>query len=371
VAEATQRGLAPSQILVFIPLLIPNTLPYTIPATTLFATCYVYGRLSADNEITALRASGVHLLRVILPCLLLGAATSTVTMALYYEPIPRTHQTMKRQVQKDLQTWLYSVLRRERCLRRPELDFVLFVKEVRGERLVDAIFKQRDKSDKKPGVVNYKTVARAREAEITVDLPNRRIAVDMEHCVIFDDKTIEGVIAHKRFEVELPPNLLVEPPRRPVDLTWEEILQRQGTLAEELQTTDAEMNSLLSRPPSAVPATALHDKEQAQFYTLKAKLQRTEMRQLKAELLIRPAMALGCLCFVAVGCPVGIWLSKSDYLSSFVSCFLPTVFAYYPLMLCGGNLAKDGKIPAAVGIFAADAVMAVAAVVLTWRLLRK
>jgi lipopolysaccharide export LptBFGC system permease protein LptF len=54
-----------------------------------------------------------------------------------------------------------------------------------------------------------------------------------------------------------------------------------------------------------------------------------------------------------------------------VSCFLPTVFVYYPVMLCGGNLAKDGKVPAVVGTFAADAVIAVAAVVLTRRVLRR
>ncbi|MEN9672686.1 MAG: hypothetical protein RL553_951, partial [Planctomycetota bacterium] len=58
VAEATQQGLGPAQILGAIPLLIPSTLPYTIPATTLFATCVVYGRLSADNEVLAIRASG-------------------------------------------------------------------------------------------------------------------------------------------------------------------------------------------------------------------------------------------------------------------------------------------------------------------------
>ena len=49
VVEASQHGLSPTQILEAIPLLIPSTLPYTIPATTLFATCVVYGRLSADR----------------------------------------------------------------------------------------------------------------------------------------------------------------------------------------------------------------------------------------------------------------------------------------------------------------------------------
>src|SRR6266702_6615330 len=62
VAEASQQGLNPAQILAIIPLLIPSTLPYTIPATTLFATCVVYGRLSADNEILAMRASGINMI---------------------------------------------------------------------------------------------------------------------------------------------------------------------------------------------------------------------------------------------------------------------------------------------------------------------
>src|SRR5439155_13015884 len=72
VAEATHRGLAPSQVLFVIPLLVPSTLPFTIPATTLFATCVVYGRLAADNEVTAVKAAGVHLGRIIAPSVVLG-----------------------------------------------------------------------------------------------------------------------------------------------------------------------------------------------------------------------------------------------------------------------------------------------------------
>src|SRR3954451_12846995 len=72
VAEASQQGLGPGQIMAAIPLLIPSTLPYTIPATTLFAVCVVYGRLASDNEILAIKASGIHLSRVVMPALLLG-----------------------------------------------------------------------------------------------------------------------------------------------------------------------------------------------------------------------------------------------------------------------------------------------------------
>src|SRR6185436_13298092 len=42
----------------------------SVPCAVLVATLMTFGRLSQDNEITALRASGVHLFRAILPPLL-------------------------------------------------------------------------------------------------------------------------------------------------------------------------------------------------------------------------------------------------------------------------------------------------------------
>jgi lipopolysaccharide export system permease protein len=85
---------------------------------------------------------------------------------------------------------------------------------------------------------------------------------------------------------------------------------------------------------------------------------------------MRPALALGCLFFVLVGCPVGIWFSRSDYLSSFITCFLPIVFIYYPLLLCGTGMAKDGKFDTAATVWIADALVGGAGLYLLWRLLK-
>src|SRR5207249_9078528 len=91
---------------------------------------------------------------------------------------------------------------------------------------------------------------------------------------------------------------------------------------------------------------------------------------MQAELQMRPALALGCLFFVLVGCPIGIWFSRSDYLSSFITCFLPIVFIYYPLMLCGTGMAKDGRFAMMAAVWIADGVVALAGLVLLVRLLR-
>jgi lipopolysaccharide export system permease protein len=51
---------------------VPQSTPYAFPFACLFATLLAFGRLSADNEITALRTSGIPFLRICLTPLVLG-----------------------------------------------------------------------------------------------------------------------------------------------------------------------------------------------------------------------------------------------------------------------------------------------------------
>src|SRR5689334_1199921 len=111
IAEASQQGLGPTQILAAIPLLVPSTLPYTIPATTLFATCVVYGRLAADNEILAIKSAGINVIKVVRPALLLGVVMSGVTMGLYYRIIPYTHSLLRAMAFRDAEEFIYTRLR--------------------------------------------------------------------------------------------------------------------------------------------------------------------------------------------------------------------------------------------------------------------
>src|SRR5262249_31769476 len=144
IVEASQHGLAPQQIVAVIPCIIPSTLPFTIPATTLFATCVVYGRLAADNEILAIKAAGINILKVIRPAIILGATMSMLTMALYWELIPYTHHLMRSMFLKDVEELLYGMLRRDRCIRHPKLSYEMYVRQVQGRKLQDALFMHKD-----------------------------------------------------------------------------------------------------------------------------------------------------------------------------------------------------------------------------------
>lgn len=66
------RGVPPLAVFQLFGLSLGFVVGMSVPCAVLVAELMTFGRLSQDNEITALRASGVHLFRAILPSLLLS-----------------------------------------------------------------------------------------------------------------------------------------------------------------------------------------------------------------------------------------------------------------------------------------------------------
>lgn len=385
IQEASQKGLSALQIIMAIPLIVPNTLPYTIPATTLFATCVVYGRMAADNEVLVLKAAGVNTLNLLKPAILLGILTTALTGFLYYDIIPRSQQLLREQFLKDAENVLYSILKRDGSLRNGQLDYVIFVREVQGatgrEVLKDVIFKKRVKKDGRTD--GYETIARAQEARLKVFFqessglgPQNFIKISMIRSVaIQSNGESNSDISDVDFTVPLPETIFGRENRdRPSSLTWEELSTRRVEVLEEIEKAKRNVSQVeadySNLPPGPSPERELLEKDlngkryQVVHWT-------RLLKQIDTEKQIRPALAVGCLCFVLIGCPVGIWASKSDYLSVFILCFLPTMFAYYPILLAGIKMAKDGKILPEIACWAADVGLFLGALILIWRLMRR
>jgi lipopolysaccharide export system permease protein len=364
VAEASQQGLGPAQILAAIPLLIPSTLPYTIPATTLFATCVVYGRLGADNEILAIRAAGVNLITVVWPGLLLGLVMSAVTMGLYYRTIPYTHHLLRQLVFNDAEELLYTMLAKQKSINHPQMPYSMWVKGVEGRKLIDPLFKNKDKSGKTV------LVAQARQAELQVDVVQKKLRVRMtEGSAVAGDSSDNGTFPYKVWEVDLPDSFLnTGENRRARDMTWQEILDARRGRDAEADKVEGRIAQLEAQSPRGEESEQL--RQELKNQNEKLAFIRQQRLLLDVELLMRPALSLGCLFFIMVGCPIGIWFSRSDYLSSFITCFLPIVFLYYPLMLCGTNLAKEGKINAFVLVWGANVVIGSIGLGLFYKLVR-
>ncbi len=73
----------------------PETMQWTIPLGLLVASILVFSRLSADNEIAAMRACGVNLLTVMRWPLLFAATCTALGIFINNEIVPRGHEVRR------------------------------------------------------------------------------------------------------------------------------------------------------------------------------------------------------------------------------------------------------------------------------------
>jgi lipopolysaccharide export system permease protein len=85
-AELAGRGLELGIILEFFVLSLPANIALTFPMSVLVAVLYTFSQLGTENELTALKASGVDLRRVVVPVLLAGMGI-TATMVWFNDRV--------------------------------------------------------------------------------------------------------------------------------------------------------------------------------------------------------------------------------------------------------------------------------------------
>jgi lipopolysaccharide export system permease protein len=74
---------------------IPFIVAMTLPMAVLVAVLFAFSRLGADNEVTALKASGINLVRLVLPVLAAGAGLAAVNFAFNDQVLPRTNHKLR------------------------------------------------------------------------------------------------------------------------------------------------------------------------------------------------------------------------------------------------------------------------------------
>jgi len=76
----THQGLDVGQVGKLLSYFMPAMTTYSLPIAALFATTVVYGRLSADNELTACRGGGMSHLAVALPAFVMGILVAIMSL---------------------------------------------------------------------------------------------------------------------------------------------------------------------------------------------------------------------------------------------------------------------------------------------------
>jgi lipopolysaccharide export system permease protein len=83
------RGVDPEMVLRLLLLFIPQILAVTIPMAMLIASLLSFGRLATDREVMAMRTSGLHLIWLVSPAVVLGSVLSVGLTVLSLEVVPR------------------------------------------------------------------------------------------------------------------------------------------------------------------------------------------------------------------------------------------------------------------------------------------
>lgn len=77
-------------------LMMPYLFTYTLPIAALTATLLCLGRLSSDNEIVAIKASGINLFSLLLPLLIVGLILSLILIVFNDRVIPYAHYASRK-----------------------------------------------------------------------------------------------------------------------------------------------------------------------------------------------------------------------------------------------------------------------------------
>ena len=90
------KGISVFAIAKLIFFLLPSFMLFTIPIALLIAILIAMGRFSADNEITALKTSGISLIQIYYPVAITSLITFIITIIVGYFLVPQSNFATKR-----------------------------------------------------------------------------------------------------------------------------------------------------------------------------------------------------------------------------------------------------------------------------------
>ena len=155
-------------------LLIPYVLVFALPMGLLTATLLTFGRFSADNELTAVRASGISLLSLITPILVLSFLLSIACAFVNLQIAPQCRIAYKQLLFRTVNANIERIdtLLPERTIIRQFQPYIIYFGRNRGGELKNVEIYELEK-----GATNVVSTWHARSGTVTANRTNRSITV--------------------------------------------------------------------------------------------------------------------------------------------------------------------------------------------------
>ena len=306
--------------------MIPDLFVYTLPISVLSALMLSLGRLSHDNEIVAIRSSGINLIRIIFPLFTMGVILSLLLVIFNTRTIPYVHYARRKAL-------IEVGVRSPQAALEPGVfitsfeKYILFIYEIKENKLYNIRIYEPNENGATRTIV-------AKRGEFISDPVKKAVRL----------KLIDGAADEpdpnnpKNFyKLHFKTNFLTlnlgekakreEIEKKPKDMTLEELSKE----------------------------------------TQKMKSQGIDIAPLLTEAAKRISLAFSCVIFIIIGCPLAIITKRRERSINFAIAFL-IAGVYYLLLLGSEALSLQGNINPQLAMWLPNIILGSIGIILTLKL---
>jgi lipopolysaccharide export system permease protein len=327
-------------------LLIPFVLGFALPMAMLTAVLLTFGRFSADQELTAARASGVSLLSLISPIIILSLLLCGVSAWMNLEVAPRcrvAYNELRFSLKAAIAT---AKLPEGRFMNFPgKPSYIIYVGKNRKQKLEDVwLYELADGT-------NRNTTVHAPRGQISLDTTNKEIVLDLFDAAgtMFAGGQLGSASV---MTVRLDLNASEKADRKPSisDMTFRQ-------LQDELHTLNSRINPpLLEKNPDEATGKKKRTSRNPSDMTEPIRIQMH--RQV--------AFSFACFGFTLVGIPLGIRVHRRET-NVGVAIALALVFVYYTFLIIGQSMSSHPELAPHLWMWLPNFIFQAAGMVLLWR----
>lgn len=299
-------------------LLIPFVLVFALPMGMLTAALLVFGRFSADQELTAARSSGISLLTLITPVLVLSVLLCGLSAWINMDVAPRCRVAYKGLIDQMKLKAVNAGFPEGRAIRDFK-GYMIYVTKSEGQNLQGIYVNCYDAEN----IVTNRSWAPRGRIETVNGVPTLH-AFDVTSLILNDGNLTSSESASLDFSMPFMQTQSNQTGERTAitDMTFQQLQEQLRNLEDSFSLPNAKQMN-----------TADLRKQMAQFQELKLDM----MMPLRVQLNRQVAVSFACFGFTLVGIPLGIRAHRRET-NIGIAMALLLVFIYYGFIIVGQAL---------------------------------
>jgi lipopolysaccharide export LptBFGC system permease protein LptF len=327
------RDLPVTFFLKFMGYAVVASLPFTVPWSLLTAVLLVFGRLSADNELLALRMGGSSFARLCAPSLVLATLGTALCFWINLDLAPRAQAELARLPTRMTTANPQALLTPDTIVDQID-NFVIYIGEKKKDgQLSDFQMILLNESRQPTGFLS------ARRARLVENPAQQGLDLELaDATVIMRDPERPG-----DREAGLNPLLRIRPPIQAGRITQTMTFQRLYDKLERVKPgmmTTGDLSQRLEAATVRARAEASTKKKSDKKSGASGRPALEHATELRTELNKRFSFSLACLAFVIIGLPLGVTAQRRETSIGFGLSLCLGIF-YLSLLMLGDSILKD------------------------------